>query len=92
MSTRKWQYFGLSGAKGIYEIYRRPYSDEKISIADVNKLERLRKNGEWINDPDDRAVFDEMRSGWFDFNDEISEEQMKQLVEEWKKTRWPGRP
>ena len=95
--SSQWQYFGLSGPSEsgpaeIYEIYRRPYSDEKIGIADVNKLERLRSNGEWVNDPNDRVVFDEMRSGWFDYQDEISEEKVKQLIEKWKTKGWPGRP
>lgn len=90
--SSQWQYFGLSGAKGIYEIYRRPYSGEKIGIADVHKLERLHSNGEWINDPTDRAVFDQMLSGWFDYQDEISEEKVNQLVEAWEADGWPGRP
>jgi hypothetical protein len=93
----RWQYYGRSGPsengpEEIYEIYRRPYSNEKIGIATVHKLERLRSNGEWVNDPSDMALFDEMRDGWFNYKDEISEEKVNQLIEEWKVKGWPGRP
>ncbi|HKX29541.1 MAG TPA: hypothetical protein VJ302_17760 [Blastocatellia bacterium] len=96
MSSR-WQYYGRSGPspsgpEEIYEIYRRPYSDEKLEIDTVRKLERLRSNGEWVNDPNDMGLFNEMRSGWFDYEDELSEERVNQLIEEWKVKEWPGRP
>jgi len=90
--SSKWKYFGLGDADGIYEIYRLPYVEHKIGLADVAKMERLHSNGEWINDPDDKGLFDEMLSGWFDYQDEISEERVNQLVEEWKVKGWPGRP
>jgi hypothetical protein len=31
-------------------------------------------------------------SGWFDYQDEISEEKVNQLIEEWRVKGWPGRP
>jgi hypothetical protein len=90
----KWQYFGRSGCTSeIFEIYKRSYSDKKIGLLDiVNNLARIRKNGEWVHDPNDFSLFDEMREGWFDFQDEISEELALSLITKWQASgAWPGR-
>jgi hypothetical protein len=91
--TSQWKYFGRSGPDGvIYELYRLPYTDKKIRLDDIHKMERIHSDGKWVNDPKDRGLYDEMLSGWFDYQDEISEEEANRLIDEWKEIGWPGRP
>jgi hypothetical protein len=88
-----WRYFGrTAGLSKVFEIYRTDTTNRPIGFQDALRMERLRPDGSWRTDPSDRALYNEMLSGWFDDNDELSDDQVNQLREEWRVQGWPGRP
>ncbi|WP_047192988.1 hypothetical protein [Caldimonas brevitalea] len=93
MFNSDWRYFGrTSGMADIYEIFRCPADKKKLGLTDIPLMERLRSDGTWFQDPTDRALMDEMFSGWFSESDEISPEKARELFERWKTIDdWPGR-
>lgn len=88
----KWQYFPFKPMVEAVAIYRRPYNDEKLSGNDTLAMERLCSDGSWVRDPEDKRMFDQMRSGWLDYQDEISEEEVARLFAKWQREGWPDVP
>jgi hypothetical protein len=88
-----WRYFGRrSGLAEVFEIYRSDVTGRRIGLQDVLNMERLREDGSWQRDTTDRALYNEMLSGWFDDDDELGEDEVNRLLQQWKSRSWPGRP
>jgi hypothetical protein len=90
MTINKWMYFSRGGYD-VFEIFRLPFQTEKITMSDLIRMERAKQDGTWSSDEKDQALFDEMKSGWFDYQDEISEEKAFEYLAKWRATNWPGR-
>ena len=87
-----WKYYGRTSGVKVYEIYRAPDNGKRIGQQDPQQVARLCSDGAWRSDPNDKGIWNEMLSGWFDDGDEMSEDKMKEFVERWQRDGWPGRP
>jgi hypothetical protein len=87
-----WKYYGRTSGVKVYEIYRAPENGKKIADQDARVVERLHANGSWSSDPEDKGIWNEMLSGWFDDADEMPEQEMNRYLAIWRKEGWPGRP
>ncbi len=86
-----WRYFGRRGVSDIFEVYRLAAGGKGLTLDDTLAMERLRRDGSWRHDSNDRALEREMMSGWFDDEDEITAEQARALFEQWSQAGWLGR-
>jgi hypothetical protein len=86
---KSWQYFKYEPLVTVRAIYRRPFSEKRITTDDALEMDLLRPDGSWIFNSNDKRLFDLMCHGDLDFQDEISEELVNELFAIWKATEWP---
>ena len=90
----KWRYFGRTDVYGkAFEIYRIPANGNPFHEQERSDVERLRRDGSWAYDPADvDGIWREVFFGDFDEKqDELAEEEVKKLFQEWSMNGWPGR-
>jgi len=92
MNTQ-WRYLARNSGRGfIFELYRFPSVGKPFHDPEVRgNVQRLKKDGSWVHDPNDRGIWNEWLKGDFNEDDEISESKAMELMELWSKTKWPGR-
>lgn len=89
-----WVYFGrTSGGGEVYEVYRIPNNGKPFIEQDREKYpERMCRDGLWRVFPDDSALWNEHFTGDFSESiDTLSEQAVKQILDKWSKSEWPGR-
>jgi len=86
-----WRYFGRSGETArIFEIYRWPANGKGLARQHLEDVHLLSTDGAWKPNFRERLLRDLYR-GWFDEDaDELTEEEMKALIEKWRRDGWPG--
>ena len=89
---KAWRYLSRDDGFDTYEIYRIPANGLPFLKQQAKDVERLRRDGTWTFDPSDRALWLGSLNGEFsERDDEISEDEVRRLIELWSKTKWPGR-
>jgi hypothetical protein len=86
-----WRYFGRTGGMGdIGDIYRisAEFFDGKLNFRSFDHMERLQPDGSWAKGQND-VVEKDWVHGWFGRADEISSEDVEQLVSKWRVEGWP---
>ncbi len=82
----KWRYFRGGEAN---RIYRCPANGKRIRDQAISDVHLLWRDGSW-REGHRHEVVSEMLKGWFvEQTDEISEDEMNELVERWQVDGWP---
>jgi hypothetical protein len=90
--SKVWRYFSRNDGFTTYGIYRIPANGLPFIQQRHEDVERLERDGTWIYDPADNTLWHGSMNGEFsETDDEISEEEVRRLFDEWSKTKWPGR-
>src|SRR5690242_708211 len=82
----KWRYSGRTGGFGSpFAIYRIPGNGKRFSEQLETAVQRLHRDGTWSYDPKARdGIWRELFLGGFSEElDELSEEQVKSLFQQW---------
>jgi hypothetical protein len=90
----KWRYFGRNGGFGKpFEIYRIPANGKRFSEQSESAVEKLHRDGTWAHHPEAKnGIWRELFMGDFSEElDELPEEEVKRLYQEWSVGNWPGR-
>ena len=89
---KKWRYFGrTAGGLKPFEIYRIPANGKRVSEQSEFDVERLHRDGTWAYNPKARdGILREIWTGDFSEElDEITEDEVERLFQEWSTGKWP---
>ena len=90
---KKWRYFGRTGGFGKpFAIYRIPANGKRFAEQSGSAVERLHRDGTWAYDPKARdGIWRELFLGGFsEALDELSDDEVERLFQEWSTGKWPS--